>query len=79
MIFKIYYYHIHGSKVFVILYVVILSEKISEYKLFISNQPAESWGSDLASKKLSNSLATLKAEMKKGKQLSLNLRKLLLL
>ena len=68
MIFKICYDHIYGSKIFIVLYFVILSQKIFEYTFFISNQVSKSWSSDLA-QKLSNSLATLQAEMKKVKQL----------
>ena len=78
MNFKICYDHIHGSKVFVALYFVTLSQKISEYTIFKSNHVAKSWVSDLA-QKLTNTLANLKFEIKKLKQLSLNLRKILLL
>ena len=40
-VLKICYDHIDGSKVIVILYFVILSQKIAELKFFISNQVAK--------------------------------------
>ena len=37
MIFKMCYDHIHGSKIFTVLYFVIIIQKIFKYTFFISN------------------------------------------
>ena len=51
-------------------------KKISSTRFFIRNQAANRLGSDVAQKR-KNSLATLKAAVRKDKQLSPNLRKFL--
>ena len=51
-------------------------KKCSSTRFFIRNQVARSWGSDVAQKGR-DSLATLKAAIRKDKQLRPNLRKLL--